>query len=125
MFQRRVASFATGQNAFFHFGNVYFNAAKPVLPAGWQPDANVLDQFKAFLKKSNIQFTDEEFNANRDWMTNQIKYELYFRAFDRHTAERAQWSDDPEVKKAIEALPRAQSLLQQVQRVLAQRGARG
>jgi hypothetical protein len=92
---------------------------------GWQPDQNTLDRYKAFLKTRNILFTDDEFNANRDWLNNQIKYELYFRAFDRHMAERAQWSDDPEIKKAIESLPRAQSLLMQVQRVLAQRGARG
>jgi hypothetical protein len=33
-------------------------------------------------------------------------------------------SADPEIKKATESLPRAQSLLQQVQPVLAQRGLR-
>ena len=125
MFQRRVASYALGQNAFYHFGNVYFGKDKPVLPAGWQPDASTLDRFKQFLKAQNIQFTDDEFNANRDWMSDQIKYELYFRAFDKKTADRAAWSSDPEIKKGIESLPRAQSLLMQVQRVLAARGARG
>ena len=125
MFQRRVASFATGQNAFFHFGNVYFNGNKAILPAGWQPDANTLDRFKTFLKTQNIQFTDDEFNANRDWMTEEIRYELYFRAFGKKTADRARWSGDPEIKKGIESLPQAQGLLRQVERVLAQRGARG
>jgi carboxyl-terminal processing protease len=125
LFQRKVLSFATGQNTFYHFGNVYFGGNKPILPMGWQPDQNTLERFKTFLKSQNISFTDDEFNANRDWVSNQIKYELLFRAFDRHMAERAQWSDDPEIKKAIESLPRAQSLLMQVQRVLAQRGARG
>ena len=125
MFQRRVASFASGQNAFFHFGNAYFGSNKPILPAGWEPDANTLDRFKTFLKSQNITFTDDEFNANRDWMSGEIRYELYYRAFGKKTADRARWSADPEIKKAIESLPRAQSLLMQVQRVLAQRGARG
>jgi carboxyl-terminal processing protease len=125
MFQRRVASYANGQNAFFHFGNAYFGGNKPVLPTGWQPDANTLDRFKAFLKSANITFTDDEFDANREWLTNQIKYELYFRAFDKKTADRAAWSNDPEIKKGIESIPHAQSLLMQVQRVLAMRGARG
>jgi len=125
MFQRRVASYALGQNAFYHFGNAYFGKDKPVLPTAWQPDASTLDRFKQFLKTQNIQFTDDEFNANRDWMSDQIKYELYFRAFDKKTADRAAWTSDPEIKKGIDSLPRAQSLLMQVQRVLAARGARG
>jgi carboxyl-terminal processing protease len=125
MFQRRVASFATGQNAFFHFGNVYFSGNKPILPNGWEPDAATLDRFKQFLKSQNIVFTDDEFNANRDWMSGEIRYELYYRAFGKKTADRARWSSDPEIKKGIESLPHAQSLLMQVQRVLAQRGARG
>jgi carboxyl-terminal processing protease len=125
LFQRRVASYATGQNAFFHFGNAYFGGDKPVLPADWQPGDDTFARFKAFLKTAGISFTDDEFSANLDWLRDQIKYELYFRAFGSHAANRAQWSSDPEIKKAIDSLPRAQSLLQQVQRVLAQRGARG
>ena len=125
MFQRRVASYATGQNAFFHFGNVYFGANKPSLPQGWQPDENTFTRFKAFLKTAGIQFTDDEFNADKQWLSDQIKYELLFRAFDKKTADRSAWSADPEIKKGIESLPRAQSLLQQVEKVMAMRGARG
>jgi carboxyl-terminal processing protease len=125
LFQRRVASYATGQNAFFHFGNVYFGGSKPALPTGWEPDNDTFTRFKAFLKTAGITFTDDQFNANLDWMRTQIKYELYFRAFGSKIANRAQWSNDPEIKKGIDSLPRAQSLLRQVERVLAQRGARG
>ncbi|MGD0669789.1 MAG: hypothetical protein ABSB23_19695, partial [Bryobacteraceae bacterium] len=66
-----------------------------------------------------------DFDANKDWLKEQIRWELYFRAFDQNTADRARWEDDPEVKKAVESMPQAQSLMQQVERVLAQRGARG
>jgi carboxyl-terminal processing protease len=125
MFQRRVVSYAGGQNVFFHFGNTYFGAAKPVLPEGWSPDAGTMDRFRTFLKTANITFTDDEFNANREWLSDQIKFELYFRAFGSKAAKRAGWTADQEVKKGFESLPRAQSLLQQVQRVLAQRGAKG
>jgi hypothetical protein len=33
------------------------------------------------------------------------------------------WMDDPEIKKGIEDLPKAQALVQQVQKVMAQRAA--
>ena len=84
-----------------------------------------MERFRTFLKTTSIPFTDEEFNANLDFVRQELRYELYWRAFDKTTAERAKWTDDPEVKKAVESLPKAQSLLQTVQRVLAQRGVRG
>jgi len=122
MLQRRTAPVTM---VVYHFANQYFAGAKPSLPQGWQPDENTLERFKAFLKKENVPFTDDEFAANKDWIREQIRYEFYFRAFDKQTADRAQWQDDPEVKKAIESMPKAQSLLQNVQRVMAQRGAKG
>jgi carboxyl-terminal processing protease len=121
-FQRRLAPITF---VFFHFGDQYFAGKKPSLPAGWQPDEDVLQRFKTYVKAQNVEFTEDEWNANKEWIRGQIRYELYFRAFDKNTADRAQWQDDPEVKKAIENLPKGQSLLQQVQRVMAQRGARG
>ncbi|HEV2445784.1 MAG TPA: S41 family peptidase [Candidatus Sulfopaludibacter sp.] len=121
-FQRRLAPITF---VFFHFGNQYFNGRKPTLPADWQPDEDVMNQFKAFIKTQKIDFTEAEWNTDKEWIRGEIRYELYFRAFDKTTADRARWMDDPEVKKGVENLPKAQSLLQQVQRVMAQRGARG
>jgi carboxyl-terminal processing protease len=122
VFERRTL----GNLAFAHFGDTYWGGgAKPSLPANWQPDSNTVERFRAFLKTTAIPFTDDEFNQNLDFVRQELRYELYWRAFDKTTAERAKWSDDPEVKKAIESLPKAQGLLQNVQRVLAQRGARG
>jgi hypothetical protein len=54
-----------------------------------------------------------------------LRYELYLRAFDKTTAERAKWAEDPEAAKAVESLPKAQSLLETVQRVLDARKIHG
>lgn len=121
-FQRRLAPITY---VFFHFGDQFFSGKKPTLPAGWQPDEDVMQRFKTFAKSQKVDFTEEEWNTNKEWIRGEIRYELYFRAFDKNTADRAKWQDDPEVKKGVEDLPKGQSLLQQVQRVMAQRGARG
>jgi carboxyl-terminal processing protease len=124
LFERRTLS--QYNMSFFHFGNTYWSGgAKPSLPPNWQPDNAVVEKFRAFLKTTAVPFTDEEFNANMDFIKTEIRYELYFRAFDKETADRARWADDPEVKKGIESLPKGQSLLQTVQRVLAERGIKG
>ena len=122
-FQRRLSPGYTF--IVYHFGNQFFAGRKPTLPQGWEPDENVMQQFKAFLKSQKVDFTEDEWNANKDWVRGEIRWELYFRAFDKNTADRARWMNDPEVKNGIEDLPKGQNLLQQVQRVMAQRGARG
>ena len=121
IFERRTL----GGLAFMHFGNTYWGTARPSLPPGWQPDADTVERFRAYLKTASIAFTPEEFDANLDFVKRELRYELYYRAFDKTTAERAKWSQDAEVGKAVESLPKAQSLLETVQRVLAVRGARG
>ena len=66
-------------------------------------------------------FTDAEFAANREWVKQGIRWEFYFRAFDKDTANRSSWEDDPEIAQAIQSLPKAQSLLNQAQRTYAMR----
>jgi len=109
----------------YHFANQYFAGKKPSLPEGWQPTNDTLEQFRTFLKAQKFTFTDEEFDASKDFLKHWIRWEFYFRAFDKETADRAGWKDDPEVQKGIQSMPRAAALLQQVQRVLAERGVRG
>jgi carboxyl-terminal processing protease len=118
-FQRRLMAPGT----FFHFGSRYFGAPRPHLAEGWVPDDETLGRFADYLRSQQIAFTDAEFAANRDWMRDQIRYELYFRAFDRKTADRAAFHGDPEVQRAVESMPKAQALLQQAERVMARRGA--
>jgi carboxyl-terminal processing protease len=118
-FQRRLMA----PGAFFHFGSRYFGAQRPHLAEDWVPDEETLGRFKDYLRSQQIAFTDAEFAANRDWVRDQIRYELYFRAFDKKTADRAAYHADPEVQRAVESLPKAQALLQQAEKVLARRAA--
>ena len=124
--QRRLGlAWVPGVWVYYRFGNAFFSGAKPALTPGWKVDDDTLNRFKTFLKAQQVVFTDAEFDACKDWLREQIRWELYFRAFDKNTADRARWQEDAEIKKATESMPRAQSLMQQVERVLAQRGARG
>jgi carboxyl-terminal processing protease len=117
VFQRKLMA----PGAFFHFGSRYFGAQRPHLAEDWVPDEETLGRFKDYLRSQQIDFTDAEFAANHDWIRDQIRYELYFRAFERKTADRAAFHADPEVQRAVESLPKAQALLQQAERVLARR----
>ena len=120
LFQRRLLPYQ-GSDAFYHFASVYFGPKKPHVPEGWQPDDQVLERFRAYLKDRQIPFTDADFAANKDWIRDRIRYEFYFRAFDKNTANRAEWAADPEILKAIESLPKAEALLHAAQKTYAMR----
>jgi carboxyl-terminal processing protease len=119
LFERRVYN----SSVIYRFASTYFGAAKPQLPQGWSPDNDLLARFKDFLQSqpAPFPFTDAEFNRDKKWLTEQIRREFYLRAFDKKTSDRAQFLDDPEVQKAVENLPKAETLLAEAQKVMAAR----
>jgi carboxyl-terminal processing protease len=118
-FQRHVMA----AGAFFHFGSEYFSDRVPVLNADWMPDSDTLDRFRAFLNEQHVPFEDADFQSNRQWVVDQIRWEMYSRALGKKAADRSALEIDPEVSQAIDSMPKAQALFQQVQRVLARRAS--
>jgi carboxyl-terminal processing protease len=120
-FQRRVQFPLPGE--FYHFGSVYFGAETPHLSQGWSPDEALVERFKEYMRKEGTTFTDAEFSENRTWVEERLKMEMYTRAFDKRSADRLLPSNDPEVRQAVDSLPRAHALLEQVKRAMARRTA--
>jgi carboxyl-terminal processing protease len=109
-FHRRLAA----RLAFFHFANAFFGSGAQKLAENWAPDAAVMKRFQVFLIERSIPFSDTEFDQDRKWVEQQMREEMYTRAFDRRRAERAAVEEDPQVRKAVSSLPVAQALLKQV-----------
>ncbi|HLI83807.1 MAG TPA: S41 family peptidase [Bryobacteraceae bacterium] len=118
-FQRHVLA----SGAVFHFGSEYFSDRVPVLNANWMPDEDTLNRFRDFLKQQHVPFEDADFQSNHQWIVDQIRWEMYSRALGKKAADRAAIETDPEVSQAIDSMPKAQALFQQVQRVLARRAS--
>jgi carboxyl-terminal processing protease len=120
-FQRRLLAPVPG--AFYHFGSVFFGSAEPRLPQGWSADDAVVQRFHDYLRQQGVEFAEAEFAENRDWVRERLQQELYSRAFDKRSADRIALSGDPEVRHALESLPRAHALLEQVKRAMMRRTA--
>lgn len=118
-FQRRLLLPLPG--SFYHFGSVYFGAETPHLPEGWSPDETLMTRFRDYLQQQGTVFTDAEFAENRAWVEGQLKQEMFMRSFDKRAAERETRKTDPEVRQAVESLPRAHALLEQVKRAMMRR----
>jgi len=71
----------------------------------------VFQAFKNFvLKDATVKTTAAQLERNRSFIELQIRYYIITAAYGRVTADQALIEDDPQVAKAIEALPRARQL---------------
>jgi carboxyl-terminal processing protease len=110
------------KDALFDFSAKYFGArADNKLPKGWAPDETLVSDFKQFMLKNGIQFTEGEFIADHDWVKGQLKHEMYIAAFGFDESERIRVEIDPEVLKAVDSMPKASALLEGAKKLLVQR----
>lgn len=90
----------------------------------WVPDQGVLNDFKQYLVKENIKFDEAEFTENQEWITQQIRREVFISVFNIEDSRRMAVETDPMVLKAIESLPKAKELLETAKKMIVQRIAR-
>lgn len=96
-----------------------YSRERPDLPMGWDVTDEVLEEFRGFLESEEIEFEDADFDANLDYMRRFIKQQVYNSAYDVEHGQRVFYELDPDVQQALEALPRAQRLLESGDRVIA------
>jgi carboxyl-terminal processing protease len=113
---------ALNRYAFFDFATDYFSARTDVrLPGNWEPDDELVNQFRDHAAKSGLKFTDAAFMANRQWVREQLKRELYITAFSYERSQQVGIEQDPEIAKAIDAMPRAITLYETARKQLVER----
>jgi carboxyl-terminal processing protease len=107
--------------AFFNFASHYLGTHETKLPQGWQPDQEIVEDFHNYLLGQKIEFSEADFASHMDWIKQEIKREIYQSAFGMEDARRLAVETDPEVAKAVDAMPKATALLEKAKRVIAQR----
>ncbi len=90
-----------------------YSREHPELPKGWDVSEEVMEGFRQFMRSEEIEFEEADFDANLDYIRRYIKRAIYNSAFDVEEGQRVYYELDPDVQAAIEALPRAQQLLDQ------------
>jgi carboxyl-terminal processing protease len=109
------------RNGLFEFTRSYFASHSATLPANWLPDDATFNELHEFLLKNKYQFTEAEFLQSQEWIKRQLAREFYTYAFNVDESDKISAKLDPEVAMAVEALPKAEALLQTAQRVVARR----
>ncbi|MGA7235423.1 MAG: S41 family peptidase [Bryobacteraceae bacterium] len=105
----------------FQFARWYFTKHSKNLPAGWMPDAQVMTDLSAYLRSQHFEFDEAQFTRDQVWIKRDLAKEMYIFAFNVDESDKVFVKSDPEVRKAIDSLPKAEALMQNAKRVMAQR----
>jgi carboxyl-terminal processing protease len=98
-----------------------FLGNKPTITLGFEVDDKVMHDFREYLGKHNIHYTEPEMAENQDWIKRKIKQEVFMSAFGTQEGFKVLLEADPQVQKAVEAIPQARALYQNARKVVAQR----
>ncbi|MBW3661095.1 MAG: hypothetical protein KY397_05625 [Gemmatimonadetes bacterium] len=98
------------KNAYFSFA-VRYRADHPRIPKGFVPDAALVEEFRTYLREEKeIDFSDEAFEAERDYIRDFLQYTMISQYHGEGTARQAVMRADLPLAKAVELLTRADTL---------------
>jgi carboxyl-terminal processing protease len=98
-----------------------FLQKSPAVDASFQVSDAMVDQFKQHITKRGIEFTEKDFQDNRDYIKRSIKYEVFYNRFGVADAGRVLLEGDPQVTKALDLIPEAKDLASKARRQLAEK----
>ncbi len=117
------------RNIFFPFrGGVgsfttYFLGTKPNITKDFQVDDSVVAMFRKRLDAEKISYTEADLQDNMAWIKREIKKEAFVSVYGLPAGDPVELEEDAQVAKALEALPQARALYQNVRKIVAQRTA--
>ncbi len=99
----------------------YFLGTRPSITHSFEVDDKVMKDFRDYLAKHNIRYTEPEFAENQDWVKRKIKQEVFMSNYGTQEGFKVLLDADPQVQKAIDAIPQARALYENARKVVAQK----
>jgi carboxyl-terminal processing protease len=99
------------------------SAKVKIVGADFKVDDRVLADFRAYLDERKLRYSPEDLLANRAAVSRQIEEEVLRQAFGEGEARKRSLAWDPQIRKALELVPKAELLLRDPQKYVAQREA--
>jgi carboxyl-terminal processing protease len=99
----------------------YYLGTKPAISKNFEADDNVMRAFRGYLSKHSVRYTEPEMAETGDWIKRKIKQEVFMSSFGQQEGFKVLLESDPQVQKAVDAIPEARALYQTAKRITAQR----
>jgi carboxyl-terminal processing protease len=101
----------------------YYLGEKPDITKDFVVNDAVVTDFRKYLDKQKIKYTDADIQANIVWLKWQIKREVFTSFFGLNDGYKVELQDDVQLEKAIDLIPQAKALYQNARKILAERNA--
>ena len=101
----------------------YYLGEKPEITKDFAVNDAVVTDFRKYLDKQKIKYTDADIQANINWLKWQIKREVFTSYFGLNDGYKVELQDDVQLEKAIDLIPQAKALYQNARKILAEREA--
>lgn len=101
----------------------YYLSSRPSVTKDFTVDDSVIAQLKKFLSQQHIEVTDQEIEKNLPYLKWEIKREIFTSVFGLDAGYMVALENDPQLDKAISAIPAAKVLYANARKVDAERAA--
>jgi carboxyl-terminal processing protease len=99
----------------------YYLGTRPAITKGFEVDDTVMRDLRNYLSKHDVRYSEPDISENLDWIKRKIKQEVFLSTFGQQEGSKVQLEADPQVQKAVEAIPQARALYQNARKIVAQR----
>jgi len=99
----------------------YYLGTRPNVTKEFTADDAVMHDFRAYLAKHNVHYTEPEMAENNDWIKRKIKQEVFMSVFGQQEGFKVELEADPQVQKAVDSIPQARALYENARKIVAQR----
>jgi carboxyl-terminal processing protease len=80
-----------------------------------------MDDLHNYLLEQKVDFTEADYTKDYDWTRRGLQAEIYKTAYSVDESRKYEIKTDPEVEQAIEAMPKAQALMSNAKKIIAER----
>ena len=101
----------------------FYLSAKPDVTKDFVANDEVINEFRKYLDKQHIKYTEPEIQENLTWLKLQIKREVFTSVFGLNDGFKIALQDDPQLEKAVELIPQSRALYQNARKIVAERQA--
>ncbi|GAC1660643.1 MAG: S41 family peptidase [Candidatus Acidiferrum sp.] len=103
----------------------YYLGTRATINKDFEVSDALMKTFRDYLTKHTVRFSEADITDNQDWIKRKIKQEVFMSAFGQQEGYKVLLEADPQVQKAVDAIPQARALYQNARKIVAQRTAGG
>lgn len=99
----------------------HYLGTRPAVTKDFEADDALMMDFRKYLASQNVRYTEPELAENLDWVKRKIRQEVFLSTFGQQESFKVQLAADPQLLAAIDAVPKARALYENVRKITAER----